>query len=557
MDNTVEINPESPLVKITNSLRDENKTLLEQGLSIAQKTEVGIYRSNKLLGEILGELKRNKLEEEERRRDNSISAKKPIRDEKEIHHRNISDFPILFFIGNILAGITGMLQGIGEGLTKFLLLPLKGAKTLLSKIIPDGFFRSLGTVKTGIGNSLFNFLDNIKVHFFVMFDDLRKSFLNRFPKTSLALQRTFTPIVNTVKSLPSMVKNFLSPLSKFFGIFRTLGKIFYPITVVIALWDTVRGFIDGFRREGEMWERILGGTFGGVRELVKGLIGLPIDLIKSAISWVFEKLGLNIVSEFLDSFSFTGIFDSLFRFVEKTTFGIIDWIGGFLGKIVQADFWTSLFDSAFSFWKEWTVGFPLKLIGLIKDGVSKVFEHFGMDNWAKAIGNFSLGDMITNVVDGIINGFKDLILGIVSKLPDFIQNRMPDTLRSWLDMDPVENTITEDEQRELLDKRDNLRNQIDSGSLSNRDIRAKRSQLEEIEGKLNSAVVYDMPEMSNRKRLNVELRNETRERIQMQSPPVNVVTDARSTVNNVATSNTTALISPNKPSYNPLDMVVT
>ena len=56
---------------------------------------------------------------------------------------------------------------------------------------------------------------------------------------------------------------------------------------------------------------------------------MPLDLLKSAISWVAEKLGFDNFSEMLDSFSFSELIGGLFT---KVT----DVLVGFIGSIKEA-----------------------------------------------------------------------------------------------------------------------------------------------------------------------------------------------------------------------------
>jgi hypothetical protein len=60
--------------------------------------------------------------------------------------------------------------------------------------------------------------------------------------------------------------------------------------------------------------------------LLTGLIGMPLDLLKSGVSWIASKLGFENFSEQLDAFSFSDMISNLFT-------SITDTIVGFIGSI--------------------------------------------------------------------------------------------------------------------------------------------------------------------------------------------------------------------------------
>ena len=120
----------------------------------------------------------------------------------------------------------------------------------------------------------------------------------------------FTKITSVLKGLGSLVskginilKSIFVPIGKFFravfkmgkfvvgfggtatkiakwaaGFGKILGKIFLPITILMSAFDFVTGFMDGYDQGG-----ILGGLEGGISKLLKGLIGMPLDLLKDIV----------------------------------------------------------------------------------------------------------------------------------------------------------------------------------------------------------------------------------------------------------------------------------
>jgi hypothetical protein len=117
----------------------------------------------------------------------------------------------------------------------------------------------------------------------------------------------------------TMVKSafgFAEEGSKFMGVLgsvgRILGRLFYPLTIIMSIWDTVKGAIEGFEQDG-----FLGGIAGAINGLLGSLIGAPLDLLKDGISWILSKFGFEDASKFLDKFSFTDL-------IKKAVYGLIN-----------------------------------------------------------------------------------------------------------------------------------------------------------------------------------------------------------------------------------------
>ena len=75
----------------------------------------------------------------------------------------------------------------------------------------------------------------------------------------------------------------LFTLGKTFG--RFLGPLGLVVGIVIALVDFVKGFKE---TEGGFFKKLMGGLGG----LFAGLLGMPLDLLKNAIAWIFKMFGL-------------------------------------------------------------------------------------------------------------------------------------------------------------------------------------------------------------------------------------------------------------------------
>ena len=132
--------------------------------------------------------------------------------------------------------------------------------------------------------------------------------------------KIFAPFSKFFSSIGQLAPKFLS-LGKAFG--SLAAKLAIPITIIIGVWDSITGFIDGFKNtEGTMLDKIVGGLKGGLSKLVEGLIGGLLDMLKGAVSWIAKALGFDGIAAALDSFSFSEI-------LSKLVGNLVDGIVGF------------------------------------------------------------------------------------------------------------------------------------------------------------------------------------------------------------------------------------
>ena len=122
----------------------------------------------------------------------------------------------------------------------------------------------------------------------------------------------FKMIMKPFKMIGSVLTKLANPrvigFMKIFG--SVIGKLFWPITVIMGAWEFLKGFIAGFKStEGGFGEKIIGGIYGGLQALVDWLIMWPLDLIKDLIVWVGEKLGFDM--SILKGFSFQELWKTI------------------------------------------------------------------------------------------------------------------------------------------------------------------------------------------------------------------------------------------------------
>ena len=123
---------------------------------------------------------------------------------------------------------------------------------------------------------------------------------------------------------------FLKPITTFFkSIGAVLGKLAWPIQIIMSIWDTVSGAIDGWKKtEGSMVDKMFGAIKGGLIGLIDGLVGGLLDFVKDGISWVLRFFGMSDAADWLESFSFgeiiTDVIGSLVDGFKDIVLGVIE-----------------------------------------------------------------------------------------------------------------------------------------------------------------------------------------------------------------------------------------
>ena len=197
------------------------------------------------------------------------------------------------FFEDIFASTKAKIAPLFEGVTKF-------------------FEETFAKVK-----SFFSIGEDSKV--FKVFEGI-KTFLGKFLSP---FQEAFEVIKDLVSGPVGKIGEFFEGIGKWFSMFaKSIGKvaviaekIAYPIMIVMAVWDTVKGFIEGFKKDG-----IIGGIKGAIVGLFDSVVFGLADMIKGAVSWIAGKLGFKGVEKWLDSWSFQDLFkkfvDVVFKPVE-------------------------------------------------------------------------------------------------------------------------------------------------------------------------------------------------------------------------------------------------
>ena len=262
--------------------------------------------------------------------------------------------PSIGVLGAMLAGALGTMVGMIQG-------HIKAIKFFGEKLLPNKLITGIGDKMAAMKNFFGKGMDRI-VGFFRRFSEM-------FGKAGGG---TFTKIMDAMKSGVAAIKNFFKPITDalqmvksgggpitkmingikgafagfmnffkglgstmgaFSGIFsavaKVVGKIFFPLTVIMTLWDSVKGAFAGFEEDG-----IVGALTGAVKGFVNSLIMAPLDMLKSAVSWIAGAFGFDQAEAYLDSFSFEDMFSGLMDGLTDAILAIpeyigkmVDWIG--------------------------------------------------------------------------------------------------------------------------------------------------------------------------------------------------------------------------------------
>ena len=321
-------------------------------------------------------------------------------------------------------------------------------------IILVNFFKALGGqvkfLNTLTGGRLAKMFAPI-VRFFDAIDDIVKKggtskflkggtfkMFGRFTGTLSRLvgniKKIIKPIVSAAKSSASFIKGFAKTAKFFAGFGRILGRLFLPVTIFMAVWDGITGFLDGFTdSDGKsLLTKVLDGIGEGLGKIVGNLIGFPLNLIKDGVAWIGTKLGFNMT--FMKDLDFKKIIKDIVSLPWNMLSKAIDWVG------------TLFTDPAAALTKLWTAlvgegGLIDIIFGPIDKGIAWVKGLFGWSTEGQE--EFSIATFIKGVFTSIktwlgtlfkFDSTSSIIASIVNVLT-FIPNILKDLITGatgWL-----------------------------------------------------------------------------------------------------------------------------
>jgi hypothetical protein len=134
------------------------------------------------------------------------------------------------------------------------------------------------------------------------FQDAVQGITNFFRRMRIFFLRTLDlkNILKPITSLFSSGAGIFQGLAKVLGgIFRLFGKLFIPLTVVMAVYDGIIGAIEGFKEDG-----IIGGIKGALVGIIDGLIGWLVGIGQWIVSNLLELFGFDELAKTVDEFNF-------------------------------------------------------------------------------------------------------------------------------------------------------------------------------------------------------------------------------------------------------------
>ena len=244
----------------------------------------------------------------------------------------MAQFKTMKFFASLLADGAAQVGKALKGLAKFLGLDGFGASIAekFKQVVTfvDGIVDTIKSKITRVGGAIASFFEESVSKFKKYFSFFEDSKIGQILKSigtfiSDVVGKFVAPFKDAFSALSGdgvvmkiikSIKDFFGGIGEYFGKFasvfgavsKIVSKIFVPIQIIMGIFDTVSGAIDGFKKEG-----VLGAIQGGITGLINGVFMSFFDLVKDGISWILSAIGFDDAAKFLDSFTFSDLFASL------------------------------------------------------------------------------------------------------------------------------------------------------------------------------------------------------------------------------------------------------
>lgn len=350
------------------------------------------------LGNLVEVLTGNKLQEEENRREfidllkglGGGGGKDKDATKKGKDKGGLGALGILGTITAIVAGIASMVVGFFAGIASSI-KKIIGSTRIGAKII--------SFIEGGIGKVMEFFGSITKV---ITESKMFKMISGNIGKAIKGISEFFKPVSEVLKlfsgggkamgafssltNVAKVIENISGPL---FRLGKMFGKLFVPLNIIMSVYDTVMGGIEAYEKGGGIGSILQGGVTG----LINGLIGAPLDLLKSAVSWIIGKLGFEEAESFLDSFDFadliSGLIDRIVKwgqYIFELIFQpVMDAFQDISNGIANGDFLGALAGFA-----KYVFAAPLDILKNLLGGLAGLFS----EDLKKKIDSFSIGEFV-------------------------------------------------------------------------------------------------------------------------------------------------------------------
>jgi hypothetical protein len=310
-----------------------------------------------------------------------------------------------------------------------------------TKRVSDGF-RSVGQASSGkiaqaidkardaikaFGASINNILKSLRG--LNQFGDLR-AFAELKKVLNAKIVQPFTNFINGVKGVGESTSKIGKTLGKFFSAFKVIGRyVAFPLTIIMGIIDGFKGLQAGADRQVGMVDKIIGGAIGAITGVLKGLVAVPLDMLKSAVSWIAGKLGFTEFEKMLDSFSFADMFQMI---GDKIADGFIKFFDGLTYWFTNIkDRLMAPFKEGFSFGAvvDLITSLPATIVGGImdfaKNSLSALLNIFGAEDASTALDSFNFTDLLDSIVGRVGLFFSDMFGSISSSFMNIFNGDGP------------------------------------------------------------------------------------------------------------------------------------
>jgi hypothetical protein len=328
-----------------------------------------------------------------------------------------SPLMLLLAAGTFLIGsIVGAVQQLGI----FIKTALSGTK--LGKAVGEFVKTISGKISSVIdfGKDIVGKITGVvKDTFGKLFSKVKESF-SFLGKISDFIKGIFSPAIKEISDFIGKIAKFftgggsglLDDFGKLFskiGMFFKIGKSFgkaltkllsklaLPLTIIIGIWDTVIGAIEGYKEGG-----IAGAFKGGITGLLNSVIGSLLDLVKDGVSWLLGALGFENAEKFLDSFSFSDLISKMVNAIVDGVVNTFNYIKNTISELMNGFSFEDLYISLTQGIEDLASSLGDAVMGMI-DSIGDWFASIPdkMSNFAADLGNLS-DQLIKTILQNVL-----------------------------------------------------------------------------------------------------------------------------------------------------------
>ena len=265
-------------------------------------------------------------------------------------------------------GLFGPLIRMLKGIAAFLIAPFVAVSAFLKGTfgaVADDVSRLSKFIKGKFPKSVAK-LTNLFKGFTSFFNTkVTGPLAKKLPKTTKLVTRGVQFFQRMFRTLSGFFGSIMKPLNAFIKgsrmltgvstVFKMLGRIFYPITLLFGAFKGIRTAIDDVgAQEGGIFSKIVAGIIGFAKGFFGFVVGGLLDAIKGAFAFILDKIGLTSAADFLKSFNFTELIGKAFDGIKNAILGIANFITNFVPAIFAglAAAGSNLFSSPFESFKE-------------------------------------------------------------------------------------------------------------------------------------------------------------------------------------------------------------